>query len=235
MWALFALPWVRKLAGFLLLLAAIGAAVLGVYHAGRRAGSQAEAGKEVEAAKAQFVELKTNFQQQLDAGHQRETELRQMAQNFANLAAAAQTRVDTARHGSELDAAKVKALPDSAVKADLEQKAGGPLEDLPVLRRIDDVFTDYPHKLDELKATRDGLAAVNSRVDAVTAQVGNMTAERDSAIAAFNQLTGLYTQAYNAAIQGHRRWYCAFVCKPKNKINLPDPVSVTSSLKRGTK
>jgi hypothetical protein len=205
----------------------------GIYHAGRRAGAQDEAGKETEAAHQQFTQIEKTFQMQLDAGRAREEQLGQLAEKFADLATAAASRVDTARHISEADAAKVKALPDSEIKTDLEAKAGGPLENLAVLRHVDDVFTDYPHKIEELKATQEGLTAVNSRIDAVLAQVANMTAERDAAIGAFNQLVPLYTQAYNAAIVGHRRWYCLFLCKPKNTVHLPDPISISGTLRKG--
>lgn len=233
MWAWLAIPWVRKLGEVCLLLAALAAVVLHIYHAGERSGQQAEAGKETEAAHAQFTAIEQTLGEQLAAGREREAQLSQMAQKFADLATEAASRVDTARSASAEDSAKVKALPDSAVKSDLELKAGGPLENLAVLRHVDDVVTDYPHKLEELKATEDGLAALNSRVDVLTQSVQNMTGERDSAVGAFNQLVPLYAQAYNAAIAGHRKWYCAFLCKPKNRIKLPDPISISATLKKG--
>ena len=119
------------------------------------------------------------------------------------------------------------------MKADLELKAGGPLENPAILRHVDDVVTDYPHKIEEAKAAEEGLAAVNSRLDALKESMTNMAGERDAALSAFNQLVPLYTQAYNAAIVGHRRWYCAFLCKPKNTTHLPDPISVSATLKKG--
>jgi pyruvate/2-oxoglutarate dehydrogenase complex dihydrolipoamide acyltransferase (E2) component len=233
MWTIFALPWVRKLGEFALLLAALAAVGFHIYHAGRRDGAREESGKQTETAHEQFNQIEKTFQGQLAAGQVREAQLSQLAQKFADLAAAAANRVDTARHISEVDAAKVKALPDSEVKADLELKAGGPLENPAVLRHVDDIFTDYPHKVEEAKAAEEGLAAVNSRVDALTASIANVAGERDAAIGAFNQLVPLYTQAYNAAIVGHRRWYCAFLCKPKNVTRLPDPISLTGTLKKG--
>jgi hypothetical protein len=233
MWTIFALPWVRKLGELALLLAAIAAVGFHIYHAGRRDGAKEESGKETEAARQQFTQIEKTFQGELAAGQAREAQFSQLAQKFADLAAAAASRVDTARHISEVDAAKVKALPDSEVKADLELKAGGPLENAAVLRHVDDIVTDYPHKVDEAKAAEEGLAAVNSRVDALGQSIANMTGERDAAISAFNQLVPLYTQAYNAAIVGHRRWYCAFLCKPKNRTSLPDPVSLSGTLRKG--
>src|SRR2546429_1497132 len=233
MWTIFALPWVRKLGEGALLLAAISAVCLQIYHSGRRAGAQEEAGKETEAAHQQFTEIRQSLEDQIARGAARELQLAQIAQRNAELAAAAQTRVNTARQMSEADATKVRALPDSAVKADLELKAGGPLENPAVLRHVDDVVTDYPHKVEEAKASAEGIAAVNGRMDALGQAVSNMTAERDAAVGAFNRLIPLYTQAYNAAIVGHRRWYCAFLCKPKNTLRLPDPVTLTAPIRKG--
>ena len=227
MWALFMLPWVRKLAGVLLALAALAAVIFAIYHAGLHAGAQAEAGKQVEAGHQQFDQLQKSFTEERAAGRAREEQLGQLAVKFADLATAAASRVDTARRMSIADTAKVQALPDSAVKADLEAKAGGPLEDPRILRHVDDVVTDYPHKVEEANAAGDEISAVNSRFETATSQLANMTAERDSAIRAFNQLLPLYTQAYNAAIVGHRRWFCLFLCKRKNTMALPTPASLT--------
>ena len=233
MWTIFALPWVRKLSELALLIAAIAATCFHIYHAGQRDGAQEEAGKETEAGRQQFAQIQKSLEDRIGEGHARETELAQIAERNADLAAAAESRIDTARHMSDIDAAKIKALPDSAVKADLELKAGGPIENPAVLRHVDDVVTDYPHKVEEAKAAADAIAAVNGRVDALSDAIANMTLERDAALNAFNQLVPLYTQAYNAAIVGHRRWYCAFLCKPKNTLRLPDPVTLAGTIKKG--
>jgi hypothetical protein len=232
MWAWFAIPWVRKLAEVALLLAAIAAVVHGIYHAGRNDGIKSESGKETEAGRAQFEQLTKTFQDQLSAGAAREQRLGELATKFADVAAAANTRTLAA---SSADAAKVKAIPDSAIKNDLMTKAGGSLDDIAVLRHVDDVVTDYPHKVEENAAQRDEIAAVNQRIDAVLAQLANAQGERDAAIGAFNHLVSLYTQAYNAAIDGHRKWYCLFLCKPKRTLNLPAPVSIALAAKKAAK
>lgn len=227
MWALFALPIVRKIAAAALALAAIGAIAFAIYHAGEHEGARSEAGKETEAGRVQFQQIVSGLQQQLSAGQQREQEMSQLAQRFADLAAQASTRVQSARDASAADASKVHSLPDAAVKADLEAKSGGPLEDPAVLRHVDAVVTDYPHKVDEAKAADDELAAINSRVGALQGEIDATRAQRDAAVGAFNGVVPLYTQAYNAAILGHRRWYCLFVCKTKNRLNLPEPASLS--------
>jgi Na+-transporting methylmalonyl-CoA/oxaloacetate decarboxylase gamma subunit len=233
MWAFLAIPAVRKIGGALLVLAMLASVAYAIYHAGRRAGEQAEAGKETEVGRAQFDQIRTTLQTELDASHAREQQLGELAARFADIAAAASQRKEAAQAAGQADAAKVNALPDSAVKADLEAKAGGPLENPAVLRHVDDVFTDYPHKIDELKATGEELAAVNARLDAVEGQVAAVGAQRDAALAAFNQVVPLYTQAYNAAIQGHRKWYCLWLCKKKNSMALPEPAALLKLATKG--
>jgi len=235
MWAWLAIPWVRKIAELALLLAALAAVVHGIYHAGRNDGIRSESGKETEAGRAQFDQITRTLQEQLSAGKAREEQLGNLAAKFAEVAAAAANRIDTSRAASLADAAKVKAIPDSAIKTDLMAKAGGSLEDVAVLRHIDDVVTDYPHKLDENAAQRDEILAVNQRIDAVLAQLANAQGERDSAIAAYHQLVPLYAQAYNAAIAGHRKWYCMFLCKPKRTLDLPSPVALAFAAKKAAK
>lgn len=227
MWTWLAIPWVRKLGEVVLLLAALGAVVHWIYHKGRESGAQDEAGKEVEASRVQFEQIRTQLQQQLDAGRAREEQLSQMATNFANLATQASIRVQDAQRASVADAGKIQALPDSAVQKDLEARLGGPLSSPVVLRQADAIVTDYPHKVDEAKALAGELDATKSSLDTSKAQTVNAQAERDSAIAAYNGLVPLYSQAYNAAIQGHRKWYCLWLCKPKRVLQLPNPATLS--------
>jgi len=232
MWAWLAIPWVRKLGEVVLLLAALGAVVHWIYRSGRVAGAQEESGKQTEANHAQFEQIRTQFQQQLDSGRAREEQLAAMATRFADLAAQASSRVQTAQQASVADAGKVHDLPDSAVKADLELKLGGPLENPAVLRQADIVVTDYPHKVEEAKARAAEADAMRSNLATANDRTANAQAERDDAIGAFNQVIPLYTQAYNAAIVGHRRWYCLWLCKPKRTISLPAPASLAAKAHR---
>jgi hypothetical protein len=227
MWAWLAIPWVRKLGEIVLLLAAIGGVVHWIYHSGKEAGQQAEAGKQVEASRAQFEQIRTQFQAQLDAGRAREDQLSQMATRFADLAAQASVRVQDAQRASVADAGKVQALPDSGIKIDLEAKLGGPLESPAVLRQADTIVTDYPHKVEEVKALSGEVDATKSSLKTSQDQTANAKTERDAAITAYNGLVPLYSQAYNAAIRGHRRWYCLWLCKPKRVLELPNPATLT--------
>jgi len=227
MWTWLAIPWVRKLGEIVLLLVALFAVVHYIYHRGKQAGLAEEGGRQVEGNKVQFDRLNATFQAQLSAGQVRETQLAQLATQFASLAAQAATRVQTAQQQSTNDATKVASLPDSAVRADLELKLGGPLTDPAVLRRDDTIVTDYPHKVDEAKAAEEQLTALNQSLDTAQSQTTNARQERDAAVTAYNGLVPLYAQAYDVAIRGHRRWYCLWLCKPKTTIGLPAPVTLT--------
>jgi len=226
MWAWLAIPWVRKLGEIVLLVAALGGVVHWIYHSGKEAGQQDEAGKQVEASRAQFDQIRTQFQAQLDAGRAREDQLSQMATKFADLAVQASARVQDAQRASVADAGKVQALPDSGLKIDLEAKLGGPLESPAVLRQADTIVTDYPHKVDEVKALAGEVDATKSSLKTSQDQTANAKGERDAAITAYNGLVPLYSQAYNAAIRGHRKWWCLWICKPKKVLELPNPATL---------
>jgi hypothetical protein len=73
------------------------------------------------------------------------------------------------------------------------------------------------------------VVATKSTLDTANARKANAQHERDAAISAFNQVLPLYTQAYNAAIERHRRWYCLWLCKPKHTIDLPVPAPLAGA------
>jgi hypothetical protein len=235
MWLFLASPIMRKIGGVLLIVLALSSVAYAIYHAGHKAGQQEEAGKETEAGKQQFQNIIKGYQDSLDRGHAREEQLTVLLGTLAQAAATARSQQQTAQQGSKADAQKVGALPDSAVKADLETKLGGPLENPVILRKADEIVTDYPHKLDELAGAKAEIAADEGSIETLKEQVTTVAGERDAAINAFNSLVPLYTQAYNAAIQGHRKWYCFFVCKKKNTLALPDPVTLTGRVLGGKK
>jgi hypothetical protein len=228
MWAWLAIPWVRKLGEVLLLILALVAVVHFIYHRGVQAGAQGEAGRQVETNRVQFEQIRTSLQQQLDEGRARETELKQMAMHYADLAVQANAAGQAARQAAVVDAGKVHALPDTAIKADLEVKLGGPLENPAILRKADEVVTDYPHQIEIANACALEVKAMTSGLETCKAQTVNARSERDAALSAYNQLVPIYAQAYNAAIQGHRKWYCLWLCKKKSILNLPAPASLVA-------
>lgn len=225
------LPVLKKFGGTIFIVAATASVVFAIYHAGTHAGQREEAGKETESAKTQFSTVADTYREALTTAQASASHNADLALQYAQLAISASQRVTQAQTVVRESQAKVAALPDSAVKADLEMKLGGPLENPAILRKDDEIVSAAPGKDAFLKAQADKLDAVNQQLNAVSAQMQAVTIERDSAMKAYDQLIPIYAQAYNAAINPHRKWYCLFLCAKKNVLKLPDPVTLASAPK----
>ncbi len=191
--------------------------------------NRASPSKQTEASHAQFDQVRAQLQSQLDSGRAREDQLAQMATRFADIAAqaidAGSGRAATINRRRRPCGRRCAY---SAVKNDLEVKLGGALEDPATLRKADEIVTDYPHKVDEAKAANETAAAIESNLETEKARrdIRRRNATRRSPPST-PQVLPLYTQAYNAAIEGRRRWYCLWLCKPKRTISLPPPASLS--------
>lgn len=228
MW-IWLLPVLKKFGGTIFIVAATGAIVFAIYHAGLHAGQHEEAGKETEAAKAQFSQVADTYKEALTTAQAAAAHNADLALQYAQLAVQASQRVTQAQTVVKESQQKVAAIPDSGIKADLELKLGGPLENPVVLRKDDEIVSAAPGKDVILKAQADKLDALNKELNAVSQQMTAVSAERDSAMDAYAHLIPIYAQAYNAAIVPHRRWYCLFLCATKNTLKLPDPVTLASA------
>ena len=120
----------------------------------------------------------------------------------------------------------VAKLPDSAIKTDLEVKAGGPLEDPRILRNIDEAFTDYPLVKQELATTNKQLSEVKSQVAAQGKQIEE-TGRQVQVLADYsNTLLGNYKQALQLLNRPKRRAACLWLCKRPDKLTLPVAIEV---------
>lgn len=227
MWTLL-LPVLKKFGGAIFIVAATASVVFAIYHAGLHAGQHDEAGKETEAAKAQFSQVADTYKEALTTAQAAATHNADLALQYAQLAIAASQRVTQAQTVVKESQQKVAAIPDAGIKADLELKLGGPLENPAVLRKDDEIVSAAPGKDVVIKAQADKLDAINKELNAVSQQMTAVAAERDSAMDAYAHLVPIYAQAYNAAIVPHRKWYCAFLCSKKSTLKLPDPVTLAS-------
>lgn len=124
----------------------------------------------------------------------------------------------------------VQALPDSAVKADIELKLGGPLENPDILRRADILITEHPLLKAENEALGAQVAEIRKQVDLQGQRVTNLEQQRDTVVGAYNNLKEHYVQAYNVAQQPKRRWYCLFLCKTKDSLPFPSPLTLEEPL-----
>ena len=124
----------------------------------------------------------------------------------------------------------VQALPDSAVKADIEMKLGGPLENPDILRRADILVTEHPILKAENEALGAQVSEIRKQVDLQGQRVTNLEEQRDTVLGAYNNLKEHYVAAYNVAQQPKRRWYCLFLCKTKDSLPFPSPLTLEEPL-----
>ena len=225
MFALLALPWVRKCLEALLVFGAIAAIAYAIYDRGLHAGQRAEASSQVAAEKSQFETLQSAFAQQLSAAnatadkyHDLVAVLLQQAQRSAD-----QARASAIQASAESE--KVAALTDTDIQQDLETKLGGPLSSPAILRRDDAMITDYPHLKDQAQALAAQVTSLQSADAAKDQELAVTSTERDSALGAYDGLLPLYVQAYNAAVTRHRHAWCLWLCRSK-PLSLPKPPSL---------
>jgi hypothetical protein len=206
--------------------ALLAAAVYGIYAAGKRAGEDKQASTDAEQTKALFERIDARAKEQFAAQQAVIEQFAEVARNALAEAGQANRRAVEAAQRNEADRARVAALPDSAVKSDLEAKLGGPLEQVWVLRRADDMVTQFPNLQTQLQEKSAEAEKLNQTV---SAQAGELTAtqrQRDSAVDAYNGLVPLYRTAYDAASRRRRNWYCLWLCTSKPKLSLPDPLTL---------
>ena len=117
----------------------------------------------------------------------------------------------------------VQALPDSAVKADIEMKLGGPLENPDILRKADVLVTEHPLLKAENEQLGQQVAEIRKQVGLQEQRVTNLEAQRDATLSAYDVLKQHYVQAYNVAQQPKRKWYCLWLCSAKQQLPFPAP------------
>lgn len=99
----------------------------------------------------------------------------------------------------------VNKLPDSAVQGDLETKLGGPLTDPAILRKDDQIVTDYPLVLKQVDLLSTKVDDLDSKVKAIDEKEKAVEGQRDASIQFINQVVPLYVKAYNAAQVHHSK------------------------------
>ena len=99
----------------------------------------------------------------------------------------------------------VNKLPDSAVQGDLEVKLGGSLSDPAILRKDDQIVTDYPLVLKQIDVLSSKVEDLDSKVTELGVKEQAVEQQRDAAIDFGNKLVPLYIKAYNAAQVHHSK------------------------------
>jgi len=98
------------------------------------------------------------------------------------------------------------------------------------LRAIDARLSDCEHLSEQTAALTQQVAALSARDAARDAQLAATASERDAALDAYNQLVPLYAQAFRAATQRRRRWFCLFLCSTGPRLTLPPPLTLRPAL-----
>jgi Tfp pilus assembly protein PilE len=225
MFALLALPWVRKCLEGVLVLSALAAIAYALYDTGVHAEQRAEASSQVQGSKSEFERIESTFAQQVSAAnatadkyHDLVTVLLQQAQRSASKAQAASVT-------GIADKEKLASVPDPQLQQDVESKLGGPLTSPSTLRLDDSIVTDYPHLKTQVDALSGQVSALQAAETAKGQELTATAAERDSALEAHNEVLPLYAQAYNSVVVRHRHFWCLWICRSK-PLSLPKPTTL---------
>ncbi len=173
--------------------------------------SSAELAKQTQIAAEQFKQLQgiiEGYKADQAASHQREAMLVQAISNL---------KIQQSQASQQ-----VAALPDyTAVKADLEKKAGGSIEDYRTLQRIDDAYTQVPLIRDEVANLGRRIAELEGREASLKNQVAATEKQRDDLKAQYNAVITDNTHLRDLLNRPKRRAWCLWLCKTKDKLVLP--------------
>jgi len=190
------------------------------YGAGTR--SQLEVDKtQFEQVSKQYQDALSKAQSTIDSSNTKlaalDTQLQTIQMQFAALA--------TQRTQGQQS---VNKLPDSAVQGDLEVKLGGTLTDPAILRKDDQIVTDYPLVLKQIDVLNTKVDGLDSKVDELGVKEKAVEQQRDSAIQFGNQIVPLYIKAYNAAQIHHSKLakILSLGLVRDKHLDLPSPASL---------
>src|SRR5208282_2561138 len=94
----------------------------------------------------------------------------------------------------------------SAVQGDLEVKLGGTLTDPAILRKDDQIVTDYPLVLKQIDVLNTKVDGLDSKVTELGVKEQAVEQQRDAAIQFGNSIVPLYAKAWNAAQVRHSKF-----------------------------
>ncbi len=122
----------------------------------------------------------------------------------------------------------VNKLPDSAVQGDLETKLGESLSDPTILRKDDQIVTDYPLVLKQVDLLNTKVDDLSSKVQAISDKEGAVEKQRDAAIQFGNELVPLYVKAYQATQTHHSKFIkiITFGLIHDRHLDLPAPTTL---------
>lgn len=206
MWAL-ALKWLAnpKVLGITALVIALLGAFL--WYGQYRAGQAYQSGQltQLQTDKAEFQAQLSQYQATLQ---QSQAQIQAEAQQVAALSAQEQTLVSAlsaVAQQRQVTAKQVASLPPTQVQADLESKLGGTLSSINVLRKADQIVSDYPLVIQQNQDLQKSVDTQNTEIATQQTEIATVEKQRDAAISFNNQVILDYTKAYNAAQKHHSK------------------------------
>ena len=184
---------------------------------------------QLETDKQQFEQVRKQYrdalqsrEQEIQAANSRisslETQIQSLSAQFSALATLRQQQAN-----------RVNALSDTEIKADLELQLGGPLENPAVLRKADNIVTQYPTVVKQLDVLNSKVDKLTDELSETNKKIEAITAQRDTAIKFGDQVVGYYTKAYNAAQKKHSTFIkiITFGLVKDRHLDLPSPTTLT--------
>ncbi len=200
------------------------------YDAGRAAGAAEQLALDEAERKAERAELEARLldgERRLAAAEQRYQEAVALVRRLNDQLAALQAQRVAGRE-------QVSRLADDQLFSDVRAKLGmvpptePPPFTAPELREIAVRVTEHPLLTRQAELLEQKVAALEAESAARTEQLKAVEAQRDAAIAAYNQITAHYVKAYNATRR--RNWLLTIftlgIKGGPQKLDIPAPVEI---------
>lgn len=123
---------------------------------------------------------------------------------------------------------EVADLPDAGVLSDIQSKLGGAIGDIAVLRKNDEIISEYPIVVKENDVLKQTVSADQSEITTLNSKLDLITSQRDNAINLSNEAIANYIRSYNAAQRHHSLLLkvITFGIVHDRHLDLPRPIAV---------
>lgn len=120
----------------------------------------------------------------------------------------------------------ISRLTPSEHKLNIERQLGGALEDPIIIAKADSLITDYPLLKRELDKTNEVIGEVRGQVTDLNNKVSKLEEQRTGLLDQNARVTAAYKQTIELLNRPKRRAWCLWLCKTKDKLTLPDPITL---------
>jgi hypothetical protein len=230
--AFFATPIGKKIGVGIIVVLAIAAAYSFAYNNGRQAGESSGRRAGQEEIRKDALADRAAHEAESKANREAQATLVEALARSSEALANSNSAIASIQTAAIRDRAAVSKVSDAGLFADITQKLEmRPASDtstsftFPELRKIDLLITDYPHKVDEIKAKDNKIEALSGTVEDQKQLVAAVTKDRDQEHAYGVRTFANYASAYNLASKKPFWLLRLFGYKGKH-IDLPKPETV---------